>query len=173
MRVLILFATLFLVTACYDDVSDLQEYLHEVKDSAPLKVSPIPKVKEFKHIEYGFSKNRSPFDAPLPEAVSENFAPVQNCLAPDPRRRKQPLEKFALDNLRMKGTLGNNNAIWALVEASDGTLHRVTNGNFIGLFNGRIISVSDTEVKLMELIPDGAGCWKERGSVLPMVELDE
>lgn len=161
---------LFLLASCYDDVSDIQQYMNEVKSGAPERIEPLPDVKDFVHINYDLESGRSPFDLPSPEAIEENYVPVQNCLAPDPRRRKQPLEKFALDNLSMKGTLGTNNQIWALIEASDGSLHRVTNDNYIGLFNGRIVSVTDNQVDITELIPDGAGCWKERMSSVFMTE---
>lgn len=155
---------------CYDDVSDIQQYMNDVKNKAPVKIEDLPEVKSFVHVEYDARIARSPFELPSPEAIEENYIPVQNCLAPDPRRRKQPLEKFALDNLSMKGTLGTNNQIWALVEATDGSLHRVTKDNYIGLFNGRITSVTDNQVELIELIPDGAGCWKERTAAVLMAE---
>ena len=170
MRSLIILTCLWLVAGCYDDVSDIQQYMNEVKSSAPVRMEAIPDVNKFVHIEYSMSSPRSPFELPSPEAIEESYVPVQNCLAPDPRRRKQPLEKFALDNLSMKGTLGTNNQIWALIEASDGSLHRVTNDNYIGLFNGRITSVTDNVVELVELIPDGAGCWKERTSSVQMAD---
>lgn len=159
-----------MLQGCYDDVSDIQQYMNDVKNGAPVKIDPIPEVKEFVHVDYEALISRSPFELPSPEAIEENYIPVQNCLAPDPRRRKQPLEKFALDNLSMKGTLGTDNQIWALIEATDGSLHRVTNDNFIGLFNGRITSVTDNQVELIELIPDGAGCWKERTATVLMAE---
>jgi type IV pilus assembly protein PilP len=173
MRKLLIGLSLLALQGCYEDVSDLQQYMEEVKTNSRIRVEPIPSVKDFVHVDYNMVSPRSPFELPTPEAVQENFVPVQNCLAPDPRRRKQPLEKFALDNLSMQGTLGANNEVWALVQASDGSLHRVTRGNYIGLFNGRIVSVTDNLVELVELIPDGAGCWKERNSSLQMTEDDE
>lgn len=169
MKRLILITILF-IQGCYDDVTDIQQYMNDIKNGAPVSIEPLPEVNSFVHIEYGAQVTRSPFDLPSPEAIEENYIPVQNCLAPDPRRRKQPLEKFALDNLSMKGTLGTNNQIWALVEATDGSLHRVTTDNYIGLFNGRITSVNDNQVELVELIPDGAGCWKERTATVLMAE---
>ncbi|MUH73136.1 pilus assembly protein PilP [Psychrosphaera haliotis] len=160
-RVVLLILSLFLV-ACNDDVSDIQQYMNKIKSGTPVKIEPIPAVNQFQHIDYSMISRRSPFDLPSPEVIQENYEPAQNCLAPDPRRRKQPLEKFALDNLSMRGTLGTDKEVWALIQASDGSLHRVTEGNFVGLYNGRITSVSDNRVILVELIPDGAGCWKER-----------
>ena len=57
---------------------------------------------------------------------------MSGCLSPDVSRRKQPLEKYALSDLTMRGTLGDEGALWALVEASDLTLHRVSIGNYLG-----------------------------------------
>ena len=95
---------------------------------------------------------------------------MSDCLHPDPRRRKQPLEKFALESLAMRGTLGEEGIVCALVEAADQTLHRVSIGSYLGLYNGRITNVGQEEVVIVELIPDGAGCWVERETTVSMVE---
>jgi type IV pilus assembly protein PilP len=166
----ILCASLLLLQGCYDDLTDIQQFMNTVKTSTPAKIPPLPEVKEFVHISYKSAQSRSPFSAPRPEAVQEKYAQIQDCLSPDPARRKEPLEKYALDNLKMRGTLGDENDIWALIEASDKTLHRISKNNYIGLFHGRVINVDPAQVELLELIPDGAGCWKERTTVLPMAE---
>ncbi len=111
---------------------------------------------------------RSPFSSPRPEAIQENFSQLQDCLSPDPTRQKEPLEKYALDNLKMRGTLGDANNVWALIEASDKTLHRITQHNYLGLFHGQVVQVGPSQIDILELIPDGAGCWKERTTVLQM-----
>lgn len=170
MRRLILLSLLITLTGCYDDVSDLQQYMNQVKSGTPVKIEPIPAVSEFEHVKYSMASPRSPFDLPSPELIQESYEPAQNCLAPDPRRRKEPLEKFALDNLSMRGTLGTNEEVWALVQASDGSLHRVTEGNYVGLYHGRIVTVSDNKVTVVELIPDGAGCWKEREATVKLAD---
>ena len=166
----ILCASLLLLQGCYDDLTDIQQFMNTVKTSTPAKIPPLPEVKEFVHISYKSAQSRSPFSTPRPEAVQEKYSQIQDCLSPDPARRKEPLEKYALDNLKMRGTLGDANDIWALVEASDKTLHRISKNNYIGLFHGRVINVDPAQVELLELIPDGAGCWKERTTVLPMAE---
>lgn len=160
-----------LLSGCFNDLSGVQQYIAEVKSSTKARVEPLPEVKEFVHIPYRSQDVRSPFAAPRPEAVQDKFLQVQDCLHPDPRRRKEPLEKYALDNLKMRGTLGDTGNIWALIEASDKTLHRVTLSNHVGLFHGRVINVEPTHIELLELIPDGAGCWKERTTMLQMTDL--
>jgi type IV pilus assembly protein PilP len=170
MKKLALLASVFLLSACFDDTSDLKEYIAEVQQNTSNYIKPMPKISNFIHYDYSADTLRSPFVAPKPEAIQEKIQQMSGCLSPDPRRRKQPLEKFALDSLNMRGTLGELGIVWALVEASDGTLHRVTVGNYLGLYNGRITEVNENEVKIIELIPDGAGCWVERETVISMVE---
>jgi type IV pilus assembly protein PilP len=159
-----------LLTGCFDDLSEVQQYTEQVKITTKTRIEPLPEVKEFEHIAYRSQNARSPFSEPRPEAIQDKFLQVQDCLHPDPRRRKEPLEKYALDNLKMRGTLGDVGNIWALIEASDKTLHRITLNNHVGLFHGRVINVEPTHIELLELIPDGAGCWKERTTMLQMTD---
>ncbi|MEH8016852.1 pilus assembly protein PilP [Rheinheimera muenzenbergensis] len=168
MRRLSLVVAALLLSGCFDDISDVQNHIAEVKSNTRARVEPLPEIQEFTHIPYSAQDARSPFSAPRPEAIQDRFLQTQDCLHPDPRRRKEPLEKYALDNLKMRGTLGEISKIWALIEASDRTLHKVTLNNYVGLFHGRVISVEPTHIELLELIPDGAGCWKERTTMLQM-----
>lgn len=171
MRVsLLLISAILLLTGCFNDLSDLHEFTESVKNSTVPRVAPLPEITPFNHVAYKSGTVRSPFAVPVPEEIQEKLSLIQDCLHPDPLRRKEPLEKYALDNLRMRGTLGDTGQLWALVEALDKTLHRVTVNNYLGLFHGRIISVSTTQIELLELIPDGSGCWEERTTMLKMTE---
>jgi type IV pilus assembly protein PilP len=160
------FITLVLLGGCYDDTSDLSAHLEQVRASTTSKIDPMPEVHPFNHFDYSAFDLRSPFSLPEPEVIQQKIQQISGCLSPDPRRRKQPLEKFALGDITMRGTLGDNGILWALVEASDLTLHRVAIGSYMGLFNGHITEVNDKSVKLIELAPDGAGCWVERETVI-------
>jgi len=168
-KLALLLPTIFL-TGCFDDSSDLKEYVTKVQKNTTNYIAPMPEISKFSHYDYAAEALRSPFVAPKPEAIQEKMQQMSGCLSPDPRRRKQPLEKYSLGDLTMRGTLGELGIVWALVEASDATLHRVSVGNFLGLYNGRITEVNENDVKVIELIPDGAGCWVERETVIAMVE---
>ena len=171
MKKLIVLSSL-LLTGCFNDTSDIKAHMVSVQANTSAYVEPMPEIDEFKHVDYSAENLRSPFDAPKPEAIQEKIQQMSGCLSPDPRRRKQPLEKFALSDLIMRGTLGELGITWALVEASDATLHRVAVGGYVGMYNGRITDVSQNSVKVVELIPDGAGCWVERETVVTMVKAD-
>ena len=170
MRLLWLVPVAVLLTACFDDMSDLHEFEDEVKSGIRPRVEPLPEITDFEHVAYQGSTSRSPFAMPQPEALQLRIMQQQDCPHPDPNRRREALEVFALDNLSMRGTLGDSGNLWALIQASDQTLHRITVNNHIGLHHGRVVAVKPTHVELLELIPDGTGCWKERTTMLQMVE---
>ncbi|NQZ23427.1 MAG: pilus assembly protein PilP [Colwellia sp.] len=157
-------------TGCFDDTSDLRTHIAKVQANTPNTIEPMPVMSAFDHFDYSAHSLRSPFDKPQAEAIQQKIQQMSGCLSPDPRRRKQPLETFSLSNLTMRGTLGEQGIIWALVEASDTTLHRVAIGSYLGLNNGRITAVSQQKVHVTELISDGAGCWVERDTVIKMVK---
>jgi len=68
----------------------------------------------------------------------------------------------------MRGTLSEADTTWALVETNDGSVYRMGTGEYLGLFNGRISKVTSQNVEVVELIPDGSGCWSERTSNLEL-----
>jgi len=173
MKKVALLSSLVLLSGCFDDTSDLQDHISQVQANTVASIEPMPEVPVFDHFDYSVSELRSPFDLPSPEAIQEKLQQMSGCLSPDPRRRKQPLEKFATSTLVMRGTLGDLGTNFALIEASDKTLHRVAVGNYLGLYNGRVSEVNKDNVAVVELIPDGAGCWIERTTMLTIVEAGE
>jgi type IV pilus assembly protein PilP len=171
MKKLALYLTpIIFLSGCFDDTSDLRTHIATVQANTPNFIKPMPTISKFDHFSYSSQTLRSPFDKPKTEAIQQKIQQMSGCLSPDPRRRKQPLENFSLSSLSMRGTLGDQGVIWALVESSDATLHRVAVGSYLGLNNGKITAVSQQNVKVRELIPDGAGCWLERETVVKMIK---
>jgi type IV pilus assembly protein PilP len=163
-------ASLVMLSGCFDDTSEIKAHMEQVKATTTSYIEPMPEVNPFIHIAYSADDQRSPFVLPKAEAIQQKIQQMSGCLSPDAERRKQPLEKYALGDLIMRGTLGDGGSLWALLEASDLTLHRVAVGNYLGLYNGRITEVSSKDVKIIELTPDGAGCWVEREAELSIVK---
>ena len=62
-RSLPILASLLLLQGCYDDLSDIQQFMNTVKASTPAKIPPLPEVKQFVHISYKSADSRSPFSA--------------------------------------------------------------------------------------------------------------
>ncbi len=167
------FIVVTFITGCFDDTSEIKAHMEQVKATTTNYIEPMPEVKPFNHIAYSADELRSPFVLPKAEVIEQKIQQMAGCLSPDTSRRKQPLEKYALSDLTMRGTLGDSNMLWALLEASDLSIHRVAVGNYLGLYNGRITQVSAKTVKIIELAPDGSGCWVEREATLNIVQSEE
>lgn len=171
MKKLVIIASLPLfLTGCFDDLTEQQEFINQVRANASTYVEPLPPIKEFTHFPYSAEQKRSPFVAPKPEVIQDRMMKAQNCLHPDPRRRKETLERYPLENVQMRGTMGDERGTVALIAAPDGSLHMIGQGGRMGLYNGKVTKVADGYVELLELIPDGAGCWKERLTRVDILE---
>jgi type IV pilus assembly protein PilP len=105
---------------------------------------------------------RSPFVPDTPQAAG----PAASGTRPDPNRPTEFLESFPLDTLRMVGTLDINETAYGLVQTSDGLIHRVIPGNYLGQNDGRITEISESEILLVEIISDGIGGYIERDAAI-------
>lgn len=158
-------APALLLTACGEGYSDLKTFVKDSEKSVTRKIDPLPQVKPFAPFAYEGFDLPDPFK-PRKLAVKQNEG---SGLAPDLNRRKEPLEAYPLEQLKMVGTLTQNGVTYALVRA-DKTLYRVKKGNYLGQNFGLITDINDAEVKLKEIVQDTAGDWTERQSVLPLLE---
>ena len=93
-----------------------------------------------------------------------------HALPPKKDRVKEDLEYSSLDSLRMVGSFNKDDVTWAFVRDSGGTVHRVTVDNYLGQNHGRILTVRDDAVELLEIIDNGHGGWMERRSKIALSE---
>lgn len=164
-RIVFLGVALLMLSGCSKDMSDLKQFTESVKQQNTGSVEPIPQFKQYE--AYAFIADRNPF-VPLTvtdRQVNQNTsAEIDDSLKPDGDRRKEPLEFFPLDALSMVGTVEKNKTIWALLKDPESAIHRIKMGNYVGQNYGRVMSVSDTEVVLNEIVQDSSGSWIERVS---------
>lgn len=153
------------VVACGGGQDDLEAYVAEVKGRTTRQIEPIPQIKPYEPYTYVVTDRRNPFVKTDPPR--DPNAPGSN-VRPDPNRNPEPLEEFPIDSLRMLGTINKERAVFALVRAPDGVVHRVTMGNHMGQNYGKIVAISDTSVDLVEIIPDGFGGFMERQANLAL-----
>lgn len=149
----------FVLTACAPGMGDLQAWVAEVKARPPKPLDPLPVMRQFETFEYAANDQRDPFSNP---AADQEMAGAGSALRPDPTRRKEPLEAFPLDGLKMAGTLGAGADMVALVMDPENVVHKVTPGQYMGQSDGRIVAIFEDRIDLTELVPDGAGGWIER-----------
>lgn len=153
---------LVMMSACSEGTySDLEEFVNKSGEGLRGKVDPLPEIKTFAQFNY------EAFNIPDPFSPRKNNQPKNHdLLQPDLKRRKEALENFPLENLTMVGTLQRNKQIFALVRTPDNTVYRVKAGNYLGQNFGLITGISETEVKLKEIIQDSANDWTERSGAL-------
>ena len=159
-----------LLTGCGDDgQSDLEAYVQQVHSRVAKPIEPLPEIKQVMSFTYEPGERRDPFVSDK-QIIDLSVAPKVNKLAPDPLRRKEELEGFTLDSLRMVGTLEQNQTRWGLIHSPNGAVHRVMVGNYLGSNDGRIISISDETIQLIEIVADAPGEWRERQAALSITQ---
>ena len=163
-RLLILPAVAVLLASCSSEMDELRQFVKDSEKGLPRKIDPLPAVKPFEPFTYEGFDLADPFK---PRKITSKEGAGGR--APDLNRRKEPLEAFPLEQLKMVGTLQQAKDMFAIVRA-DKTLYRVKKGNYMGQNFGLITDITDAEIKLKEIVQDSAGDWAERQSVLPLLE---
>jgi type IV pilus assembly protein PilP len=166
MKRIVVSAALLALAGCSSEMDELKQFVKESEKGLPRRNEPLPPVKPFEPFTYEGFDLPDPFK---PRKLTEKRDGPASALAPDLNRRKEPLEAFPLEQLKMVGTLSQGKDTYALVRA-DKTLYRVKKGNYMGQNFGLITDVTENEIKLKEIVQDSAGDWAERQSVLPLLE---
>ena len=157
----------FGLTACGGDMDDLDRYINEIKAKPGGRIDPLPEITPYTVFMYIADAEgvRSPFMPDTPQAST-----VGGGTRPDRDRSREYLESFPLDTLSMVGTLDMDGTNYGLVQASDGLIHRVTPGNYMGQNDGRITEISESEIALVEIISDGIGGYIERDAAVSLTD---
>ena len=158
-----------LVVACGGEShQDLRAWMQEQGKGVKGKLDPLPQVKPYEPFAY------NAFDLPDPFRPRK-IEPMKGAskLAPDLSRRKEPLEAFPLESLQMVGTLQRGKTTYALVRTTEKDVYQIKVGNYMGQNFGVVVDINDGEIRLKELVQDGAGDWTERSSTIQLAETDQ
>ncbi|HJV82527.1 pilus assembly protein PilP [Noviherbaspirillum sp.] len=163
--------TAYLLAGCGDgDVQEVKQWMEEVKRQTPVTVQKLPEPKRFTPYDYSAKNDVDPFNpAKLTVALAKTQADSGSGIKPDLDRRKEPLENFPLDSIKMVGTLEKPGLSFALLQV-DKSVFQVKVGNYIGQNFGMITKITETEVELKEIVRDAAGEWTERKAKLELQE---
>lgn len=165
---LMLLAALLLAGCGGEEFQDLRDFVKNAGADMRGKVEPPPEIKPYEPFSYDNNTGiQDPFKPRKVDLKSSGHAGINQ---PDLERPKEELEEYPLESLRMVGYLQQARVGYAVIRSSDGKLHRVKAGNYVGLNFGQILSVSDTEMRIKEMVQDSAGDWSERESSLQLVE---
>jgi len=159
-----------LLVACSGpaDTSDLKGFVDDTLNKPRGRVEPIPVFKPYEFFSYSAAGLRSPFELPVIADTEINVQPGSN-IRPDLERPKEHLEQYSLGTLSMVGTLARDDGVlWALIKDGDSSVVRVKEGNYMGQNHGRILSISEYRINLIEIVPNGIGGWIERPRTLAL-----
>jgi len=143
---------------------DLDEYINEVKARPGGRIDRLPQIKPYETFAYEAQSLRSPF---VPDSPKGRAAAGPR---PEANRPKEYLEQFPLDTMKMVGTLQKDNNNYGLLQTQDGLVHRVVPGNYVGQNDGRVVAVTDGEVQVEELVPDGIGGFYKRSAAIGLTD---
>jgi len=160
---LLLVMLLLTLSACGNEThNDLEAFIKDSGKGLRGHVIPVPEVQPYTHYPYSAFEIPNPFKP----RKSKHTKGEGGGLQPDLDRRKEVLEKFPLESLKMVGSLEQAKNFYALIKAPDSTLHRVKAGGYLGQNFGLISNISEAEVNLKEIVQDSTGDWAERISTL-------
>lgn len=165
---LMLVAVAFLGGCGGESHQDLREWMANQGKGARGRADPLPQIKPYEPFTY------NAFDLPDP-FKPRKIEPAKGVskLAPDLGRRREPLEAYPLESLSMVGTLEKGHALYALVRTPEKDIYQVRAGNYLGQNFGVVLGITDTDIKLKELVQDGAGDWAERSSTLNLLQTEQ
>jgi type IV pilus assembly protein PilP len=165
---LIFLASLLLVGCGGEEFQDLRDFVKNAGADMRGKIEPPPDVKPYEPFTY---EN----DANLPDPFKPRKSDARNANRtgqnqPNLNRPKEELEDFPLESLKMVGYLFQRNVGHAVIRSAEGKVYLVKAGNYIGMNFGQVISVTETEAKIKEMVQDSNGDWTERESSLLLAE---
>lgn len=162
-----------LASACnWSSQSELQQWMADTRQAMKPNVQPVPEPKEFTPQAYDSKGLVDPFDGQkilMAVARQAQARASASAIKPDLDRRRETLEGFPLDQIRMVGMMVQGGSNVALLE-SNGATYMVRAGNYVGQNFGLITRISETEVQLKEIVQDAAGEWVERPARLELQE---
>jgi type IV pilus assembly protein PilP len=167
-KLLLSLSSIAVLSGCGANIDDLIVYTEQVRANTKVNIEEYPEFKALPNVSYSASEFRSPFLRSKTAQIADTPIDMPNCQQPNNNRRKQELESFGIDGLQMSGMFTSNGRKYALIKANDGSLHKVTVGSYLGLFNGRVTAINNAGILIEEMLPDGAGCWKRKQATLTM-----
>ena len=165
-----LIGALLVLAGCGAEQEELNQWMEQQRREVKPSVTPLTPPKKFSPQAYLALSGVEPFSAQkLTVALKQEARQPNSLLAAEINRRKEPLEAYPLDSMRMVGSVMRSGRPYALLRV-DNLLYQVKQGDYIGQNYGKITKISETDVALREIVQDAAGEWIERASALQLQE---
>lgn len=157
-----------LLAGCGAENEELQGWMAQQAREVKPNVQPLQPPKRFDPQPYVAADKVEPFSQQkLAVSIRQEQAAPNPLLAAELNRRKEPLEAYPLDSMRMIGSVNRGGRPYALLRV-DNLLYQVTVGDYLGQNYGRVTRLTETELTLREIVQDAAGEWIERSTKLEL-----
>jgi type IV pilus assembly protein PilP len=170
----LLAACAVLLAGCSDgDIREVNSWMAQVKAQTKVRVTPIAEPKTFIPFAYSGVAAVDPFNpnkllGELALAAEKADSPFK----PDVTRRREHLETFPIDTMRMVGSMQKAGVTYGLLQI-DRNVYQVKRGQHLGQNFGIVTAVDDAAISIKETVQDAAGEWVERMSKLELQESKE
>ncbi|WP_075878681.1 pilus assembly protein PilP [Vreelandella massiliensis] len=171
-KLMVLSGVALMLAGCADaNMAQLKQKLADIREAPGSQpMIEIPRVPDYEPLPYRYSDARSPFLAP--DAVVENTftQPGDSELAPNQERSPEPLERYALQELQLVGTLQMGQRQRALIRTPDEEVVSVGVGNYVGSNYGRISRITEQRIDIKERVFTQRQGWQVRDAALTLAD---
>lgn len=166
---LLLLTTVWGLAGCSQE-AEIREWMEQTKRQTPAALPKISEPKNFTPFAYSRKDSIDPFNSvKLSMAIAKLRAASGKGFKPDMDRRKEQLEQYPLDTIKMVGMLQKPGMTYAILQV-DKAIYHAKVGNYLGQNYGMITGISEDAVDLKEIIQDASGEWVERKARLELQE---
>lgn len=166
-------ALLASLAGCGDGgIQEVKQWMDETRRDSKVIVPKVAEPKKFTPFNYGGRNSVDPYDPnKLAVALAKFKAATTGStgIKPNLDRRREPLEAYPLDTVKMVGTLQKPGLTYAILQV-DKAIFQVKVGNYVGQNMGMVTNISEEKVDLKEIIQDASGEWVERKATLELQE---
>ena len=159
--VLSLLLLLMPLSACQQkEKPNLNKFIADAARMEATEIEPLPNIKPVEPFAYSAQEFADPFN--IDNLKPRQVVSARSGVGPDTNRRREPLENYPLDSLKMVGTLFRENEQRAIIKTPDGAVQTVVAGKYMGQNYGKIMSIDESEIVVKEQVLNSAGTWVGR-----------
>lgn len=163
----ILLTQLFACSAPHDE---LRTWMDQEREQQRPAVQAIEPPQQFVPTSYEHFDDVDPFnEQKITSVLSRTSAQMSPLLANEMNRRKEPLESFPIDSLKVVGSFKRGGIQYGLIKVDD-LLYKVKVGDHVGQNYGKIMKITETEISINEIVQDAVGEWIDRPTSLQLQE---
>lgn len=163
-------AAMAFLGGCGSHEEELQTWMDAERNQHPPMVQPIQAPQQFHPEPYDSVSVVDPFNQQkLVVVLNKESSQLNPLCAAEMNRRKDPLEAFPLDGIKMVGSVSRKGTLFGLLKV-DSLLYQVKVGDYMGLNYGKIMKITETDITVREIVQELDGECTERATSLQLQE---